>query len=103
MDDVFADTTIIIPTLNESAAIGKLLGFLLNKYPESRIIVCDDGSRDGTPEIVRSFKGVQFLDRSDKEIHGLTVSVLDGISITTTKYFVVIDGDCQHPLIKLLI
>lgn len=102
MDNDFADTTVIIPTLNESATIGKLLDFLVNKYPGAKVIVCDDGSRDGTPEIVRSFKGVQFLDRSGKEIHGLTASVLDGISFTTTKYFTVIDGDCQHPPDKII-
>ncbi len=54
MDNDFADTTIIIPTLNESATIGKLLNYLANKYPNVKVIVCDDGSSDGTAGIVRS-------------------------------------------------
>jgi dolichol-phosphate mannosyltransferase len=97
----FSDTTIIIPTLNESATIGKLLNYLINEYRNIRIIVCDDGSQDGTRDIVGSFSGVRFLDRSAEKIHGLTASVLDGISLAATPYFVVIDGDCQHPPRKI--
>lgn len=101
MDD-FADTTVIIPTLNESATIGKLLKILFRTYPGADVIVCDDGSMDGTAQIVRSFSGSRFLDRSNEEVHGLTASVLDGICWTATPYFVVIDGDCQHPPDKII-
>jgi dolichol-phosphate mannosyltransferase len=101
MNEDFSDTTIIIPTLNESTNIGILLKYLINEYPNARVMVCDDGSQDGTEDIVRGFRGVEFLDRSSEKIHGLTASVLDGIYHTVSPYFVVIDGDCQHPPQKI--
>jgi len=95
------DTTVIIPTLNERDNIKKLLSFLLSLYPEIKIIVTDDGSEDGTQDIVREIgkknANIQLLDRSNEKTHGLTVSVLDGIENVRTEYFIVMDGDLQHP------
>lgn len=40
---------------------------------------------------------IRLLDRSKRSVHGLTASVVDAIRQTRTKYFVVMDGDLQHP------
>ena len=67
------------------------------------MLVVDDGSTDGTADTVRAFGDdhITFVDRSDEPIHGLTASVIDGILLTRTEYFVVIDGDMQHPPEKI--
>lgn len=93
--------TILIPTLNEESNIGQLCNRLHELYAQAIILVIDDGSKDQTQTIVRqlheSIAEVQLLDRSTAGMHGLTISIYDGIRSITTEYFMVIDGDFQHP------
>lgn len=60
-----------IPTLNKSLNIGKLLGIVTNSYPNISVIVSDDGSKDKTCSIVKSFhlknKKVRLSDRKNKK------------------------------------
>ena len=98
----FDDVTVIIPTLNESKNIGQLLDAIKSSYRGIKILVCDDGSTDNTREIViHSSPNVRLIDRVGKQIHGLTASVLDGINNVDTDYFIVMDGDFQHPYEKI--
>lgn len=105
MNENFGDTTLIIPTLNEEGNIGKILDIVQKDYPGISIIVSDDGSKDKTVSIVKSFasknRNIFFLDRKDKKIKGLSASVIDGILNSRTPIFVVIDGDLQHPPHKI--
>jgi dolichol-phosphate mannosyltransferase len=97
----FSDITLITPTFNENENIGPLMEYMNENYKGLKLIVADDGSKDGTREQVREFSKInsnfQLLDRENEEIHGLTISVLDAIKMTETKYFIVIDCDFQHP------
>lgn len=101
----YSDTTVIIPTLNERKNIGRLIGQLLSEYRGIHVIVSDDGSTDGTQEEVRSISrrnvNVSFLDRRGKREHGLAASVLDAALATRTGKIIVMDGDMQHPPIKV--
>ena len=101
----YSDLTVIIPTLNEENTISELLHLIESLYPEISIIVSDDGSPDKTQQLVRECQQknprIFLLDRSEKEVHGLTASVLDAIMMTKTEYFVVMDGDLQHPPEKI--
>lgn len=92
------DLTVIIPTLNEEKNIGILCDRILKILPESNIIVVDDGSVDRTQDIVNAMGDqVLLIDRGEEEIHGLTISIRDGILKSGTEAFMVIDGDLQHP------
>jgi dolichol-phosphate mannosyltransferase len=97
----FSDVTIITPTFNEGENIQPLMEFLDEKFLGIKLIVADDGSKDGTRELVRKYSEMnpnfQLLDREEEEIHGLTISVIDAIKMTDTPYFVVMDCDFQHP------
>lgn len=93
----FYDTALIIPTFNEGKNIQQLLMHLMQQYPSVNIIVSDDGSTDGTREIINNISGCILLDRGDEPVHGLTVSVLDAVKLAQTDYCVVMDGDGQHP------
>ena len=105
MAATFEDTTVIVPTLDEEANIGRLLAMVLELYPGVAITVVDDGSTDRTREIVREHgcrcPNVRLLDRSAAAVHGLTVSVVEAAIAAETRYVVVIDGDLQHPPEKI--
>ncbi len=88
--------TIIIPTLNEEESIGKLIKILHKMYNGVNVLISDDGSKDKTRDIAKEL-GAGVIDRSDKEIRGLTISVLDAVNVVDTPYFVVMDADLQHP------
>lgn len=99
----YQDTTIIIPTFNEEKNIALLIDKIKKLLPKAKIIVTDDGSVDKTQMIARK-KGanvVNVLDRTNKPVHGLTISVMDAINLCKTPYFVVIDADFQHPPEKI--
>lgn len=100
-----ANTTIIIPTLNEAQNITELLDTIKRNYAEARVIVADDGSTDGTKEKVtaigRKNKNIKLLDRSSEKLHGLTASVIDAVKISDSAFVAVIDGDLQHPPEKI--
>jgi len=101
--ELYSDTTIILPTLNEQRNISNVLEGIITRYKGCHIIVADDGSQDGTKKTVLSvgYKNLTFLDRSEEQVHGLTVSVLDAIELVKTRYFVVMDADGQHPYEKV--
>lgn len=56
--------SIVIPTLNEAAALERLLPHLARTCPEAEVIVVDGGGTDGTPECVRRFPGVRLIEAS---------------------------------------
>jgi dolichol-phosphate mannosyltransferase len=91
----YSDTTVIIPTINEERNIGRIIDIIKKLYRGISIIVADDGSTDRTCEIART-KGARVLDRRNEK-KGLSASVIHAATIVKTRYFVVIDGDLQHP------
>jgi dolichol-phosphate mannosyltransferase len=97
----YVEYTVVIPTLNERDNIITLLDMLRELYHGISIIVVDDGSPDGTCTILKSYGKIHsrlhICDRANKEIHGLTVSVLEGFRFVKTPYTIVMDGDLQHP------
>lgn len=99
----YKDISIILPTLNEGKNISNVLKDILSNYKDCKIIVVDDGSQDKTKEKVLAFKNsdLTFIDRSNKDVHGLTASILDAIDFVKTEFFVVMDADGQHPVHKI--
>ncbi|MBI4142176.1 glycosyltransferase [Candidatus Woesearchaeota archaeon] len=103
---MFDDLTVVIPTLNEGKNIGVLLDTINRNCSGCRIIVVDDGSVDATRDIILSRgllnKRIVLVDRSKEKVHGLTASVVDAVLQVKTKYFLVMDGDLQHPPEKII-
>lgn len=101
----FSNITLIIPTLNEAGNLPSLLGFIKKLYPDIKIIISDDGSNDGTKDIIEKIskknRNIRFIDRSKKKFHGICISVIDAIFETKTENFIVMDGDLQHPPEKI--
>ena len=65
-----ADATVVVPTYNERENIGALIPRILEQ-PRFRVLVVDDGSPDGTAEVVadlaRGSSRVGLLSRSGKQ------------------------------------
>lgn len=57
----FDDVSVVIPAFNEAGGIGPTLQQLSASLPDAEIIVVDDGSSDGTADIVGSFPGVILI------------------------------------------
>lgn len=92
--------TVVLPTFNEEGNIGRMVTTIRNMYPEFRVLVMDDNSKDRTKEIVEAIAvnddHVRFVSR-DPNDRGLSASIFEGIMLTETKYFINMDSDFQHP------
>ena len=87
------ELTIIIPTLNEEKAIGKVLDELIELgYDKDRIIVVDGYSSDRTVEIARE-RGVKVVYQEGK---GKADALKTALQYVETKYILIMDGDYTY-------
>ena len=54
---------VIIPTYNEKANIGELLGLVYKYVPDIHVLVVDDGSPDGTGELIENLMSGEYQKR----------------------------------------
>ncbi|GLI25904.1 dolichol monophosphate mannose synthase [Agromyces rhizosphaerae] len=95
-------TTIIVPTFNEAPNVGELVRRLdaVADPRDTEILFVDDSS-DDTPDRVRaaaetSRVPVRLIHRDEPD-GGLSGAVVRGIRESDSEWFVVMDGDLQHP------
>lgn len=91
-------TVVIIPTYNEIANIEKMLETLHSIHPTLNVLIIDDGSPDGTANVVKSFQqkkpNLHLLQRSGKL--GLGTAYIFGFRwALENKYEAVITMDCD--------
>lgn len=89
---------VIIPTYNEIANIEKMLTTLDTLHPTLNILIIDDGSPDGTANVVKSFqekkKNLHLLQRQGKL--GLGTAYIKGFKwALENSYEAVITMDCD--------
>lgn len=82
------DVTVVIPTLNESVAIGKVIDDVKGKGFDN-ILVVDGHSTDGTAEIARNKGAIVAMQHGPGKAGALKTAV----GIVRTPYMVVMDGD----------
>ena len=81
---------IVIPAHNEEARIAHCLTYLLNQFPDTEIIVSEDGSTDDTVVVAKRFP-VTVLH--SKERLGKIAGIKRGISVVSESYIVIADVD----------
>jgi dolichol-phosphate mannosyltransferase len=82
------DVTILIPTLNEEEAIGRVIKEV-REAGYNNILVVDGYSSDKTVEIARSM-GAKVVYQIG---HGKSMAIKTGIETAQTQYILVMDGD----------
>ena len=94
------DMTVVIPTFNEVGNVELLLdriGLALAEIEWEAMFV-DDGSKDGTPELIeqlsRQDRRVRLIRRIGRR--GLSSAVVEGALASTAPVIAVIDADLQH-------
>jgi len=93
--------SVIVPTYNEEEAIASDLEVIIETMEASRwdyeLIVVNDGSTDGTAEIVKGFadRGVKLLEHRENRGGGFSRNT--GIKAATGDVVMVTDGDGTYP------
>ena len=96
------ELAVVIPTLNESGNIARLLNEVMAADSRLHAIVVDDGSRDGTEEIVhdrqREYSGrIHLIERGKKM--GYASAVQDGMRLALksgARLILQMDADFSH-------
>jgi glycosyltransferase involved in cell wall biosynthesis len=85
--------SIVIPAKNEAEGLAGLLPRLRALYPETEIIVVDDGSEDVTAQVCRD-SGARVISHPYSKGNGAAVK--SGARAAGSDYIVFMDGDGQH-------
>lgn len=84
--------SIIIPCYNYGRYVSEAIeSALAQTYPETEIIVLDDGSSDDTPERVRKYEGRLRYLRTPNQGHGATLNL--ALRHARGEYYVCLDAD----------
>jgi dolichol-phosphate mannosyltransferase len=91
--------SIVVPAYNEEAFIGKMLQAILDVNTEKEgftkeIIVVNDGSKDGTAEVVRRFSQVRLVNQVPNQGRGAALK--RGVQEATGDYIVFQDADLEY-------
>jgi dolichol-phosphate mannosyltransferase len=94
----FNKTVIIIPTYNEIDNIENMLTTLFGKYPDVSILIIEDGSPDGTADVVKSMQqkhaNLFMIQRTGKQ--GLGTAYTTGFKWALERdYEFVFEMDCD--------
>ena len=83
--------SVVIPTYNNAGTLAQAIqSVLAQTYGEIDVVVVDDGSTDGTPEVMREFPGVRYLRQANG---GLPAARNAGIAATRGELIAFLDSD----------
>jgi glycosyltransferase involved in cell wall biosynthesis len=99
-----ATYSIIIPAYNESARLGatidRVLNYIAAQHWDAEVIVVDDGSRDQTPDLIRSYAQthptLHLLENPGNR--GKGYSVRNGMLNATGEILLFTDADLSAPI-----
>jgi glycosyltransferase involved in cell wall biosynthesis len=88
-----AKVSIIIPAYNEAKTIGDIILQIKTLYPESEVIVINDGSRDETAAVAQRAGAIVYNHPYNI---GNGAAIKNGIRVASGDVMVFMDGDGQH-------
>lgn len=83
--------TCVIPAYNEQARIGAVLAAVLDHPLIDEVLVVDDGSRDGTSDVVRGYPKARLITLAKNG--GKTAALARGFAETRSEVILLIDAD----------
>lgn len=99
---ILEKTAIVIPCYNEKENLSSLLPQIVKTYPKVHIYLVDDGSTDGTRELILEFgkkhKNIHLFTREKKDGLGsaYVYSFAKLLKETSHEFFIQMDGDGSH-------
>jgi len=94
-----APVTAIIPAYNAERFVSEALASVLGQStPPAHVVVVDDGSTDGTAEVVRGFPGVTLIRQENA---GIGAARNAGMAVAESEYMAFLDADDLWPLRSL--
>jgi glycosyltransferase involved in cell wall biosynthesis len=98
--------SVITPTHDHESVIDHCIRSVLNQtYPKWEMIVVDDGSTDGTADLVSKFKDsrIKLIRQENKGIRRLSETYNTGLALATGEVTAILEGDDFWPPDKLQI
>ena len=95
--------SVIIPVFNRARYIGQTIESVLNQtYTNIEIIVVDDGSTDGSRDVLEVYTGkIMLLEHSGRQNRGQSASINLGMEHASGVYVCILDSDDYWELEKL--
>jgi dolichyl-phosphate beta-glucosyltransferase len=99
--------SVIIPAYNEEQRLGpqlaQVLGYVREHYPDAELIVVDDGSRDGTAQVVQTALENQPKARliSYQPNRGKGYAIRQGVLASRGEAVLFLDADLSTPLSEI--
>ena len=85
--------TLLIPTYNEGLQLFETISFFLNNFPELKIVVVDDGSTDGSIDLILNLKNILIV--RNKENLGKSLAIKSGLQHISTEWVCLFDADLR--------
>jgi dolichol-phosphate mannosyltransferase len=88
---------VLLPLFNEAPTVGRVLDQVHRWAPGHRVLVVDDGSTDGSADVLREYPDLAVLTHAQNEGYGQ--SLIDGFAYALAHGFdsvVTLDCDEQH-------
>lgn len=87
--------SILVPAYNEAATLASVMQTLATACPDAQIVYINDGSKDGSLDIMKAHARAQDLV-IDKENGGKGSAIREGLAKATGTYTVIQDADLEY-------
>ncbi|MEZ6059902.1 MAG: apolipoprotein N-acyltransferase [Planctomycetaceae bacterium] len=95
--DSYADLSIIVPVFNEEQTISALLHRVRRAAPDAQVIVVDDGSSDGTHDLLQSLRQpLRLIVQRHPENSGKGTAIRTGLACADRKFTLIQDADEEY-------
>lgn len=96
--------SIITPTFNHEKYITECIESVVRQtYPNWEMIIIDDGSTDGTPDIIKRYNDsrIIYIRKDHKGIDNLVDSYNRALKISNGEFILILEGDDYIPANRL--